>query len=442
MNDSASDKIAIEQRALGEQERLLNNIHRFGGLTGVQVMHLEGPLSSEKVRAGLNWLQAQHPLLRAHMKILGPGIAAGIPWFYWRRAFRLGGTRPIPLKLIRNAQPDDWLDEMQRQLNKPVSGRKMPQVRAVLMRIKDQPEQNIFMLATNHAIADAQAANMLTRQLLEFFGGTGITAAEKNAGNLNMSDLPPAMEERVPAKSRDKNRSYQPGIRLPTAFTWRWQRQTRVVKGELGVEVSKKLNRLLAQKQTSLHGLLSASALKFLGRQNNMDELTLLSNVELRRMCKPKLPEETFGCYIDIVRTRHRLDVPLWELAAQIKFKLIMTLARDQGGASLIKMPTWEFYRHEGWAAIKSGMRLDAITVTSAEAADIGSTCGDICLKDLTLCVSLGTVGANYFLISMEREGSLRLNLCYVHPGVSDAGAGALLENLIADLKNVVSEGD
>jgi len=61
-------------------------------------------------------------------------------------------------------------------------------------------------------------------------------------------------------------------------------------------------------------------------------------------------------------------------------------------------------------------------------------------LKDLTLCVSLGTVGANYFLISMEREGALRLNLCYMHPGVSDAEARALLERLQADLNKAASK--
>ncbi len=436
---TSSKPLKIGQRALGEQERLLNNIHRFGGLSGVQVMHLEGPLSLQTVRAGLGWLQRRHPLLRAHLKILGPGIAPGMPWFYLRRTFKLDGTKPIPLKLIQNASPDDWHVELQNQLKAPISGRLMPQARAVLIQIKDQPEQNIFMMTTNHAIADAQAANMLTRQLLDFFGAPDQSAIRKIPANINVSDLPPAMEERLPQKPENKATPYQPAIRLPTPFTFPWQRQTRVLKAKLDVEQTEKLNRILAQKKTSMHGLLSASALKFLGRQNNMDELTLLSNVEFRRMCEPELPDETFGCYIDIVRTRHKLDLPLWELAARIKFKLISTLARNQGGASLLKMPSWDFYRTEGLAAIKSGMRLDSITITSADAANISSNYGAVRLNDLTLCVSLGTVGANYFLISMEREGALKLNLCYMYPGVSDVEARALLDTILKDLNGGVT---
>ena len=186
-----------------------------------------------------------------------------------------------------------------------------------------------------------------------------------------------------------------------------------------------------------MHGFLSASALKFLGEKNSLDELTLLSNVEFRRMCHPPLPDETFGCYIDIVRTKHKLDKPLWKLAQAIKFKLITTLARDQAGASQIKLPPLNFYRHEGWAAIKSGMRLDAITVTTADAADIKRDYGNIQLQDLTLAVSLGTYGANYFLISMEREGALELNLCYMHPGAKDHEAEALLANIVSDINGV-----
>lgn len=422
----------IVQRELGDQERLLHNVHRFAGLIGVQVMHIEGALDPATVRAALNWLQNRHPLLRAHIKISGIGFSKAMPWTYLRRDFVIKGTQPIPLTIIEDVAPTDWQDQMQRQLNAPIKGNKMPRVRATLMRVRNQPQTNFLMLATDHAVADAEAANMMTCQILEFLGNPNKASPETVK-----KDLPPALEQRMPVKSNNKSAPYQPAIRIATPYSHPWNRQTRVVKGSMSVGQTKKIMATLLEKKTSLHGLLCASALKYLGEQNGRDELTLLSNVECRRMCVPSLPGTVFGCYIDIVRTKHKLDKPLWNLAQSIKFKLITTLARNQAGASQIKLPPLDFYRQEGWAAIKSAMRLDAITVTSADATDIKSDYGKVRLADLTLAVSLGTYGANYFLISMQREGALELNLCYMHPGAKDKEAKDLLAQIMADLNAV-----
>lgn len=422
----------IFRRELGDQERLLHNVHRFAGLIGVQVMQIEGPLELSTVRAALNWLQNRHSLLQAHIQICGIGFSKTMPWTFLRRDFVMNGTKPIPLTIIEGAESDDWQAEMQRQLNAPIKGRKMPRVRATLMRAKHKPETNFLMLATDHSVADAEAANMMTCQILEFLGDPDNAPPE-----IARQDLPPALEQRMPPKSQNENASYQPAIRLVTSYSHPWKRQTRVVKGSISVGQTKKLTDILLEKKTSLHGLLCASALKYLGAQHGLDELTLLSNVECRRMCAPQLPDTVFGCYIDIVRTKHKLDKPLWKLAQNIKFKLITTLARNQAGASQIKLPPVDFYRQEGWAAIKNAMRLDAITVTSADATAIKKDYGKIRLVDLTLAVSLGTYGANYFMISMQREGALELNLCYMHPGVQDHEAEALLAQVVADLNEI-----
>lgn len=427
-----NSKANLTRRELGDQERLLHNVHRFGGLIGVQVMQLEGPVAIKTVRAALDWLQSRHPILQAHIKISGFGVSKEMPWCFLRRDFVTSQTQPIPLHVIENARAEDWQAQMQHQLSKPIRGAKMPRVRATLMRIKNQPEKNIILLATDHAIADAQAANMLTCQFLEFLGNPEAFSLENP-----MQDLPPALEQLTSPKSKSKSKTYLPAIRLPTPYSHPWERQTRVIKAELSQTQTQKISAALKENKTSMHGFLSASALMLLGETHRLKELTLLSNVEFRRSCSPQLPDQTFGCYIDIIRTKHRLDKTKWGLAQDIKFRLITTLARNQAGASQLKLPPLAFYRQEGWAALTSGMRLDAITVTTADAAAIKKQYGPIHLTDLTLAVSLGTIGANYFLISMEREGALALNLCYMHPGVREGQAQELLDKIVQDLNEL-----
>ncbi len=60
-----------ETRKLGEQERLLNYLHALGGLIAISAMHVRGLLEAERLRAALDWAQAQHPILRAHIEYGG-----------------------------------------------------------------------------------------------------------------------------------------------------------------------------------------------------------------------------------------------------------------------------------------------------------------------------------------------------------------------------------
>ena len=241
----------------------------------------------------------------------------------------------------------------------------------------------------------------------------------------------------MPEKSRDDSAPYLPAIRLPTGFNLFRRKQTRVIRHRLTREQTQRVHEIVAQKRVSVHGLLSALALIHLGKTHGMDELTLLSNVEFRDQCTPDPGEQTVGCYIDIIRTRHRTDLPLWSLASRIMFGLVTTLARNRAGASVLKLPTFEFYRREGWDTLRTGMRLDAITVTSANDSGIRSRHGAIRLRDMSICVSLATVGASYFLVSMEREGALDIHLCYTVPCVSDAMAHELLAAISEGLEGL-----
>src|SRR5437764_1367411 len=54
-------------RELGAAEALTNQAHLHGALMAGGLLKISGPLTPELVRRGLDWLQDEHPILRAHL---------------------------------------------------------------------------------------------------------------------------------------------------------------------------------------------------------------------------------------------------------------------------------------------------------------------------------------------------------------------------------------
>src|SRR5712672_2260545 len=109
-----------EQRKLGEQERLLNYLHGFGGLIAIQVLHVEGRIDPTQVKRALAWLQTQHPILRAHIRYGGPVFVGLPPYVYRQPYFDTAGTTEIPLSVVDDPDPEAWRKVMAKDLRTPI----------------------------------------------------------------------------------------------------------------------------------------------------------------------------------------------------------------------------------------------------------------------------------------------------------------------------------
>jgi hypothetical protein len=420
-----------ETRALGEQERLLNYLHAFGGLIAMQVLHLKGRLDPDQVKQALAWLQAQHPILRAHIRYGGLVFRELPPFVYRQPYFDTEGTTEIPLRVVNDSDPEAWRKVLAKDLRKPIKRGKTPRVRLTLVRQSPDAELNHLVICADHATIDAQSGNMLGRQLLEFLADPDAARAKLPVHET----LPPPLEAGLPKKPDSGKRGYEPAIRLPKQKIPHPKQETRVISHHFGANQTAALKDAIKANRTTLHGAVTAAFLLAMRERYTIDAMTVLTTIDLRRLMKPPLPHETYGCYIDILRTKHAISDDLWATAREASFKLITTLAKDQEPASIMKLFGWEVYRKEGWPTITNHRRIDGLAVTTAGESGLKRNYGSHELDDVTMAVSLDMFGPSLFVIASERLGGIDLATGYTAYAISEGETRWLVDRAVALLE-------
>lgn len=420
-----------DSRRLGEQERLLNYLHAYGGLIALQVLHLRGQrLEALQVKQALAWLQDQHPILRAHVRS-GEWVFRGVPPFAYRHPyFETAGTTEVPFRLIDNEDPEFWRTILAKELRTPIRRGKTPRLRVTLVRQKDAGRCQIIICA-DHATLDAQSGNMLSRQLLEYLADPEAARARKPIHQT----LPPPLESGLPVNAREAGKGYEPALRLPKLKVPKPRRETRVVSIHLPADAAATLAATIKSNRTTLHGAVTGAFLMAMHERYGVASMTTLTTVDLRRLMRPALPQETYGCYIDILRTRHDITDDLWTNARDVSFRLIGALAKDRAAASVMKLPGWEVYARETWPTLTHKRRIDGLAVTTAGDSGLKNQYGPYTLEDVTMAVSLDMFGPSIFVIASERLGGIDFSTGYAADAMSDEDARALSDRAIALLQ-------
>ena len=425
-----SDQI-VEFRPVGEQERIFHYLHTLGGLVASGAMHIRGPLTPELLRRAFDWLQTQHPVLRSHIRYEGyafrnvPPFIYPIPWFDTR------GTTEIPLRVVTDPDPEAWRDLLQKETAKPIDTKgKHPRIRFVLVRTSENAELQHLVLTMDHAIADAQAGSMLFDQLFKYLADP----EEMEKQPPVQIGLPPSLETGMPRKADSGTKPYQPAIRFPKTEVPNPVMASLSVERHIGANVAQSLRQALRTHRATMHGAVGAAFLVATREKFGMDEMTVLSTVELRRMMKPPLPVTAFGCYIDILRTHHKLSDDFWAMASDLSFKLISAIARDQESASILKLATWDVYKYETIPTITHRRRIDGIAITTAGQSYATKSYGPFTLEGGSGGVSIDMFGPSLFIVTSETDGDLDLKVGYPGYALSTKDAEDLTDRAVAAL--------
>lgn len=422
MDARLNDPMAGESRPLGEQERMLHYVHNMGGLIAAHVLHLRGPLDDALLRRALDWLQRRHAMLRAHIEFRSVAVMPLFPYFYRKLAWSTAGTGPIPLRHATG----DWRDVLQNDIRRRFPGGRNPRLRVTVVR--EGADLHHLIVTADHSIGDAQAALAGARDLLNFL------ANPDAAPLVNGSRLPPAMESGH-TKSSSPKRPFEPSHRFPNRTLWFQRAKTLFEKRLLTPEETARLNALVKTKRTTLHGAVSAAMLQSAGRHFGVTTLSTLSNAEFRKLMKPPVPNETYGCYIDIVRTTHQLDRPFWSVAGDVAFKLITAIARHQHQASALKVPERGWYRYELWPTIAGDGALDPFAITSGGDTGFEPHYGPFAFEGMDVVVSLNPLGPAIYVLALESHGQLSVGICYATRRIAGSDAIAILDGAVATLR-------
>lgn len=420
-----------DMRPLGEQERLLNYLHAYGGLIAAQTLHVRGRLDPDLLRRALAWLQTLHPILRAHIEERERVFRRVPPFVYRQPWFVTEGTTAIPLKIVTDPDPEAWRRVFADELKTPIKLDNTPRVRITLVRETDDGELNHIIICGDHATIDAQSGGMFGRQLLEYLGDAD---AARQATPLH-STLPPPLEAGLPKKPDSGMRGYEPALRFPRQRVPEPKKETRVIARHLGANATTELKAAIKANRTTLHGAVTAAFLLTIRERYGLEAMTCLTTIDLRRLMKPALPHDTYGCYIDILRTRHEIAGDFWSLARDASFRLITTLAKDQESASIMKLPGWEVYRKETWPTITHNRRIDGLAITTAGESRLRRDYGAFALEDVDMSVSLDMFGPSIFVVASERLGGIDFSTGYAADALSDIEAQALCDRALAILQ-------
>jgi hypothetical protein len=425
------------RRELGTSELLTFQAHEFGALTAGGMMQISGRLTPELVRRALDWLQDEHPILRAHVVKKGWGFTGSPPYLFRRVFFETAGTERIPLRSIIDPDPGAGRRMLQEELRHPIpSSGRVPRMRATLVRPSEDADTAQLITFSDHTIADVQSAMRSLDQLLRFFANPDAVPPPRG----RQAPLPPALESVLPPKT-DRGSPYEPLIRLPVARRPKSAIGSAVATRTLERDATETLKAQARAHRTTVHGVVAAAIFTAIHRHFGLREMSCLSSVDLRRLCKPRVPPEVYGCYVDLLRTRHRIDAPFWTIARDVANKLLTALARDHASASVLKRPTWRMILTETLPLLTNRLRADGLVLTTSGEVELGRRYGDFTLEDMTGMVSQEVMGAGFFGIAIERGGALEFMLCYAPHCLAPADAEAVADLTAAVLSHLPTEG-
>jgi len=427
-----SVETVIETRRVGEQERIFHYLHMLGGLVASGAMRIRGPLTPELLRSAFDWLQKRHPILRSHIRYEGVAFRSVPPFVYPIPYFDTRGTAQIPIRVVTDQNPDAWRAILEQENKKaiPVNKQKLPRIRNVLVRTHEGADVHYLISTMDHSIADAQAGMMMNDELFRYLANP----AEMEALAPIQIGLPPSLEDGLPKKSTSGTRPYVPAVRFPKTEVPLPERASRSVSRQIGANVGEAIRGAVRAHRTTMHGAIGAAFLAATREKFGMDEMTILSTVELRRMMKPALPLTAFGCYIDILRTHHELKDDFWAMASDLSFKLISAIARDQESASVMKLATWDVYKHETIPTIRNRRRIDGIAITTAGETSFKGDYGPFRMEGMNESVSIDMFGPSLFIVTIEQGGGIDLHVGYAADSLSKEDVDDITDRAVAAL--------
>ncbi|MEQ1768372.1 MAG: hypothetical protein ABL879_00885 [Devosia sp.] len=422
----------VETRPVGEQERIFHYLHTMGGLIASGTSHVSGPLTPELLRRAMNWLQRQNPILASHIRYEGHTWRSAPPFYFPTPWFDMRGTAEIPISVITDPDPEAWraiaLKEAKTTIK--VDKRKLPRMRLVLVRPHEGSQHNHLIMTFDHAIADAQSGSMMIDQLFRYLADPETMEKQPPV----QIGLPPALETGLPAASGEK-KPYQPAIRFPKTEVANPVKASLSVERRLGANIAEPLRAALRSHKATMHGAIGAAFMGAARDKFGMKELTVLSTVELRRMMKPQLPVSSFGCYIDILRTKHAVSHDFWKMAGDVSFKLINAIARDRHNASILKIFGWDMYKAEFIPILTHRNRIDGIAITTAGESYAGINYGPFSFEQGgSGGVTIDLFGPSLFIVTTEKEGAVDLLVGYPGYVLSTEDAEDLTDRAIAEL--------
>lgn len=309
----------MKSRKLGFWESVLCILHDELYGTGIifNAMHIKGRIDLALLKKALQTLFNKHPLLRATIEKRSDG-------YY----FKLNAEfKKIPIQTIerKNGQTVETLIETELRNEFPTDSYLW---RAFLIQSSDLNDSyNEIVFTFHHAIADGLSCVYFIHDLL-----TDYHQAYEN--KIIPSDALPLLdpvEKLIDKKLFEKTEEIKSSIPLTSYYYQKYaplgQRTTKNIYRILASNYLQSLIKTCRARKLKINSAFNAAMLlAAYEMEKKALNLSLLTPVNLRNRCQPKVGLENFGCYISTVTTEfeniHNKN-QFWELALDYETKLM-----------------------------------------------------------------------------------------------------------------------
>lgn len=310
---------AIE-RALGATEELYWRFDPISPINFGAVSRLRGHLDEPALRAGIDALQARHPLLRVRVE----PDTSGKPWYR-------SGVGPIPLAITDDTPESLWTRLEQSLVSPfPVDG---PLMRVECVRHADGTFS--LMMVFHHAVSDGRSSVFLHRDLLR-------SLAQQARGEEPWLEPLPPLEyygERIPPVGKYDLRTALKTLRasvqfmedagLPVGLRQRkhdgpdFRDLTLLIEPRvIGPELMEKIARKAKAEQTTLQCVLNAALSLSVARDSptgGLQRTGCTQVLDIRGRLNPPIQEDV-GCFASGATSLHQLgpDSAFWPLTRKV----------------------------------------------------------------------------------------------------------------------------
>ncbi len=365
----------MQGRPLGGVEFAVELLDRARSLNFVMIAQISGPLTEEKLRAGLDDVQRRHPLLRARL----------IP-YQRERAFDLQGVPKIPLRSAAPQTPVDWLGQVETELRTPFV-QEGPLIRCGWFPVpEDQsPSGGTLLLTFHHSISDGTSGAYLLRDLLQSCA----------AQPLEPMSFPQPIEAHMPAGTQGIR-----GLLKLASFALRQllffvrlgglprrisveaecpvdQVNASVIHRALPPELLAALRARAKQEGTTVHGALSSAMMLAFVQEELSGKAAVLgfgAPVNMRDRMEPPVGEDV-GLYVSMAQSAHRVSssTEFWQLAKDAKHQLAQSI-QAQDPFCFVPVTSWFISRMMGRLFGERAPKLVAALTSKAVRATTGLT--------------------------------------------------------------------
>jgi NRPS condensation-like uncharacterized protein len=302
-------------RQLGSNERIIWSYQQIRSMHFITSANIIGKLNLQELQQALVKIQQRHPLLNVQIAL----DKYEIPWFITNQA-------EIPLRLINRNSPQQWQEEVERELANPFDWNKAPLIRVVLLQGDDASD---LIITCDHSIADGRSVVFLLRDILQAIELpdeplTTLSLQQSYEQLMRGENLEPSSFE--PSLSTTRTRPGLPKNSRPRIHTW------SLSKAET-IELMNKCK----EAGTSVHAAICAAFLLAIAEQGSPKislrepaVLKCLSPIDVRKFL-PTIDED-FGFYFTTIVTTSNVtaDLSLWDLARQVKDQLHQRMTPTQ----------------------------------------------------------------------------------------------------------------